>query len=150
MLHRLKKRILTNFYLGIEQINFENIDEASINNILNKAKALNEFYTKENFKHTKIEKYFKIIEIVNSGYTSSFYTNSAQEKFLLFLYSIDPEFDTLVIYGSEKDSKNIEKQMIKKFGLYDENIIVLENMILKNVLTNQKKEEINLKIKKNN
>lgn len=145
------KNILNSFY-NSAKVNFNNIDENKLNEIIIRAKEFNKMFKNKNFRYLKSDRYLRLMEIINSNYRENnpvknkFATTSLSEKFLLFMFSVDPEFDAAIIYGSEDRIKNIKEKMLEKFGVFDENLVRIEKYAIKKLLSKEKQNEINEEI----
>lgn len=92
----------------------------------------------------------KIMEMITTSHGKNlnrkkkFWTSSKSEKFILFMYSVDPNFEALIIYLSEY----IKGKMKQKFGLYDPNLIKIEKEVLRQLLKTNEQNKINAEAEK--
>ena len=141
------KITLDAFYKGVKT-NFSDIDLKKLYEIKARSKELNNIFNCEHFKQRKSQRYTKIMEFINSGHRkgvptkSKYATTTDSEKLLLFMYSIDPNFEAAIIFGSKNNTKEIKKQMEKEFGIYDLNLIKIEQLVIKKFLSEKKRQEI--------
>ena len=82
----------------------------------------------------------------NNHINPNFVTTSMAEKLLLFMFSIDPNFEIAIIFGSEDRIYTAKEKIKEKFGIYDINLIKVEKLVIKNFLSEQKRNEINEEI----
>jgi len=151
----MKNQLVTmqSFY-NVDKINLKNIDDNKLLNLINQSKRINKLYLDETFRSCKSERYLRIMELINSNYrrnipvNNHYATTSQEEKFLLFMFSIDPNFEIAIIHGSEDRTYDIRAKIREKFGVYDPYLIRIENAVIKKLLSNEKKNEIYEEIEK--
>ena len=147
------KQVLSSFYNN-EKVNFKDISKDKLNEIIERAKELNEIYNSNFFSKTKVQRYLKLMEKININYRKDHYVNnmfasaSTSEKFLLFMFSVDPNFDAAIIYGIEDRIPEAKKKITEKLGIYDINLIRIEKFVIEHLIDKEKKEEINNEIDK--
>lgn len=147
------RKTLKSFYSKL-QINFKNIDENKINNLKEIAKKLNFLYNNKNFAKTKVERHTKVMELIytncgtNKDSKSPFRTDLESEKILLYMFSVDPNFEAAIIAGSCNTKDEIKEKLELYFGLCDFNLIKIENYYIKHFLKLEKQNEINEEIDK--
>ena len=100
---------------------------------------------------TKIEKYCKKIERIQTAPKkendfNKISTNTSIEKLLLFMFSVDPDFEAFLIYSSCNTLKEIKYEMNKTFGLYDPYLVKVERIFIKYLLNEEEKNKINEKV----
>ena len=146
--------IIKNFYIN-NQINlaecFNYINEDRIKILKEKAHILNKTYISP--KLTKVEKYCKRIERIETAPKiendfNKISTNNSLEKLLLFVFSVDPNFEAFYIYSTCNTMKEIQYEMNNTFGLFDPYLIKIEKQIIKFLLNEEEKENINKEIEK--
>ena len=71
-----------------------------------------------------------------------------EEKFILFMFSVDPTFEAIKIYGECNHINQLKQKMISFFGLYDSKLITIERNFIKNFFSEKEKEIINDEIEK--
>ncbi len=85
----------------------------------------------------------------NLNYESEKYgINNDAEKYVLFMFSIDPTFEAIKIYGECNHINQTKEKMKKFFGVYDSNLIKIENNFIKTFLSEKEKKEIDEEIEK--
>lgn len=138
---------------------FNDIDFKNLIQIIRKAKKLNNFFRNNNMPNMNIiRRYAKIMELIYNNqnkdnnninnFSKYARTNSVSEKLLLYMLSIDPNFEALIIFESCNTTKEIKKNIELKFGVYDPNLIKIEKHYLKRFAGNIKKEQMNEEIEK--
>ena len=141
-------------FYNVNKINLKNIDNTKLLNLINQSKKINELFLDETFKENKIERYLRIMELIHSNYSETrdvknhYATKSQAEKFLLFMFSIDPNFEIAIIHGSEDRISDIKTKIRDKFGVYDPNLIRIENGVIKKLLSDEQKNQIYEEIEK--
>ena len=141
-------------FYNVDKISFKDIDNSKLLNIIDQSKRINKLFLTEEFRSCKSERYLRIMELINSNYRenipvkSHYATTSLAEKFLLFMFSIDPEFEIAIIYATEDRIYNIKKQIREKFGVYDPYLIKIEKAVIKKFLSKEKQNEITEEIEK--
>ena len=130
--------IIINFYKNIDNLNFNELSE---NKII-------ELY---NIKDTLIEKTsnYKIINYINKIKKLSKNNKfNETEKFILFMFSVDPNFEAVKILGEYNKFNEIKIAMIINFGIYDKNLFTIEKFYIKHFFSEKEKEDINNEIEK--
>ena len=141
-------------FYNVDKINFKNIDNNKLLSIIEISKRINRLYLDETFRANKVERYLRIMELIHSNYSRTrevknhYATTSQEEKFLLFMFSIDPTFEIAIIHGSEDRISDIKSKIRDKFGVYDPYLIKIEKAVIKKLLSNEKKNEIYEEIEK--
>lgn len=144
------KSVINNFYKD-NKINFSLIDEEKINLLKEKANYLNNSF--KNTTITKIDKYCKTIEKIKTAPKrknefNNFSTDNDTEKLLLFMFSIDTNFEVFYIYSTYNTIKDIKEKIIDKFGVYDPYLIKVEKLFIKKLLTQEEQDKINEEIER--
>lgn len=70
------------------------------------------------------------------------------EKYILFMFSIDPNFEAIKILGQYNKLSEIKLAMILNFGIYDKNLFTIEKFYIKHFFSEKEKEDINNEIQK--
>ena len=140
------------------KVTFKDIDLEKLTEIINKSKEINRLYSFEEFKKEKADRYLRIMEMINSNYrrinqdtyniNSNYVTTSMAEKFLLFMFSVDPNFEAAIIYGSEDRTIDAKAKLKEKFGVYDINLIKIEKLVIRKFLSEKKRNQINKEIER--
>ena len=74
--------------------------------------------------------------------------NKRPEKYILFMFSVDPTFEALKIYGETNHITEAKRKMCNFFGVYDSKLIKIEKEFIKLFLSEKEKQEINEEIEK--
>lgn len=145
--------ILNSFYKDLK-LKLCEISKDDLNLIIKKATYLNKVFKSKRFENTPSAGYIKIMEMIHTNYRKNnptkmpYSTTSITEKYILFMYSVDPNFELAIIYGSALKSNQIIDGMKKMFGIYEPNLIKIEKFVIKNLLDKTKKEELDKIIEK--
>ena len=134
---------LDSFYSNLNDTNFIKINVDKLNQLKQDSKELNKFY---NNPYTHYLKKLRYIKTMNRIKTNQELTEQA-EKFILFMFSVDPEFEAFKIYSECNTTDEIKIKLIKKFDIVDKNLIKIEKFFIKNFLSEKKKKEIEKEIK---
>lgn len=138
---------INSFYENLSSTSFKGLDPKRILILKAFSKQLNEFYNNKDIRLNKVGRYVKIMNRVKSNPKGYGITSDA-EKYLLFMFSVDPNFEAAKIHG-ECDRINEAKEKMKMyFGLYDRKLIILENYFIKHFLSEEKRNEINKEIER--
>lgn len=145
---------LQTFY-NTNKVTFNNIDNEKLQDIMVRATEINKLYLNKNFKNNQIERYLRIMEMIHSNYNHHrtpinmiYVTESMSEKLLLFMFSVDPNFEAAIISGSEDRTFEIKRKMKEAFGVYDINLIKVERYVIKNFLSKEKRKTIDDEIER--
>lgn len=135
------KRFYINRSVSFKDITTERIKELKdlslvTSNILNCSKT-----------STKTEDYVKLMNSIRLNYRK-YGIQSDAEKLILFMFSIDPTFEAAKIAGECNRTDEIKYKMINKFGLYDKNLIKIENFFIKYFLSEKSRKSINDEIER--
>lgn len=151
----MKNQLVTmQAFYNVDKINLSNIDEEKLSSIIERSKKIHKLYLRPEFKQRKDERYLKIMELINSNYREKipvknhYATTSQAEKFLLFMFSIDPDFEIAIIHATEDRTNDIKIKMREKFGVYDPYLIRIEKAVIKKLLNKEKQSEIYEEIEK--
>lgn len=141
------KSDIQSFYKDLNGTSFKGINKEKLIELLNNSKNLNRFFNNNN---TKIQKHGKYVKIMNKIKTNpkSFGAYTEAEKFLVFMFSVDPNFEAAKIHGAYNTTEEIKLEMEKHFGLYDSKLIIIENFFIKNFLSEKTRNKINEEIEK--
>ncbi len=135
------KRFYANRSVSFKGITVERIKELKAlaplaGNILNSNKF-----------NTKAENYARLMNNIRLNYRK-YGIQSDAEKLILFMFTIDPTFEAAKIAGECNKTDEVEFKMINKFGLYDKNLIKIENFFIKNFLSKKYEKSINDEIER--
>lgn len=127
-------------------INFKNITIEKIKE-LKELSTLTSNILNSNKFNTDAENYVKLMNNIRLNY-KKYGIQSDAEKLILFMFSIDPTFEAAKIAGECNRTDEIKYKMINKFGLYDKNLIKIENFFIKYFLSEKYKKYINDEIER--
>ena len=130
------------FYKNLKDTRFNNINVGIILKLVSNSRGLNAYFNNENLKVHKSQRYVKVMNKIRSDF-KSFNISSDAEKYLLFMFAVDPNFEAAKIYGQYNTVSEIRTKMYKKFGIYDRTLITIEKFFIKNFLSDKKRNEIN-------
>lgn len=150
--------VLLNYFYKDLTCNFNEIDLKKLIEIKAKAAELNKHFKNKKFGRNQTERHGKIMQLIHTGYkrvtenvdglTKYTNTNTPSEKLLLYILSIDPELEALIIYNSYNTLREIEYQSILNFGIYDPNLAKIEKQYLKRFASTNQKSQINEEIER--
>ena len=137
------KNIINDFYKDFDSLNIKNIDSKTILKLKSLTPNLleKEFITNNNFVN-----YIKKMKRLLRDEKYKEYTNT--EKYILFMLSVDPNFEAFKIHGECDKINEIKFKMILYFGNYDFNLIKIENEFVKNFFTKEELNKLNNEIDK--
>jgi len=145
-------------FYNIDKVSFKDINEEKLLSIKNKAKKINKLYLFEGFRKEKADRYLRIMEMINCNYkrinsndnniNAHYVTTSMAEKLLLFMFSVDPNFEAAIIYSSEDRTIDTKAKLKEKFGVYDINLIKIEKLVIRKFLSEKKRNQINEEIER--
>ena len=144
---------IKSFY-DVDKINISNIDDAKLQKIIEQSKNINKLFLSKQFKENQRERYLRIMELIHGNYrenipvNNGFATTSQAEKFLLYMFSIDPNFEIAIIHASEDRTNDIKVKIRQKFGVYDPYLIRIEKAVIKRLLTKEQQNKIYEEIEK--
>ncbi len=141
------KTDIDSFYKNLNGANFKGINKEKLTQLLNISKTLNAFYNNENIHFNRISRYVKLMNRIKTN-PKGYGISSEAEKFILFMFSVDPNFEAAKIFGECNKTEEIKEKMSIFFGIYDRRLIILENYFIKNFLSEKKRNEIQEEIQK--
>ena len=130
--------IIINFYKDIDNLNFDDLNEHKIIELYNMKD-----YLLEKMSNYKIINYINKIKRLEKSNTFN-----TTEKFILFMFSVDPNFEAFKILGEYNKLNEIKLAMILNFGIYDKNLFTIEKFYIKHFFSKKEKEDINNEIEK--
>lgn len=142
-----KNDVIRLFYSNIET-NFDNIDNEKRLEIIERAKKIKTIVDNKYKYLSKGKRYICLMDLLRINYSktrrlnSIYASNSEDEKLLLLLYSVDPNFEAAIIAGTENKLNDVKVQMEYRFGVFDPCLIKLENYLIKNFISKEQKEII--------
>lgn len=132
---------MESFYEKLGNTSFKGLDSKKILTLKIISKDLNKFYNNNNLPINIVKKYIKIMNSIKTN-PKGYRVNNDAEKYLLFMFSVDPNFEAAKIHGESNNTNETETKMINYFGIYDRKLIILENYFIKNFFNEQKRNEI--------
>lgn len=138
---------INSFYKNLNGTNFKGLDTKKILTLKLTSNSLNAFYNNDNIPLNKISRYVKIMNRIKTN-PKGYGVSSEAEKFLLFMFSVDPTFEAAKINGECNKEEETKKKMENYFDIYDRRLIILENYFIKHFLSEKKRNEINEEIEK--
>ena len=140
-------RELSSFYKNFKNTSFKEISGRKLIELKSFSKELNSLFNNQNVKEFRISRYIKVMNKIKTNPKAfNIETTSDAEKYLLFMFAIDPEFEIYIIHNSENRKSQIKEKIENKFGLYDPYLLAIEKFYIKNFLPQEKRIEINKKI----
>lgn len=132
------------FYKDINESDFQNITD---DRILFLKKLAPNLLEKEFTSSNKFINYIKKMKrLVNDP--QKYNIENQVEKYILFMFSVDPSFEAIKIYGESNHIEEVKEKMKKYFGIYDTKLINIENYFIKHLLKEEKIKEINEEIER--
>ena len=77
---------------------------------------LNAFYKNNNIPYDKVSRYVKIMNRIKTN-PKGYGVSSEAEKFLLFMFSVDPTFEAAKIHGECNKIEETKEKMQNYFGI---------------------------------
>lgn len=136
---------MNSFYQNINGTNFKGITAKKILEIKILSKQFYNYFNNENINFDKHIKYTFIMNNIKIR-KRQFNLNSEAEKFILLMYSVDPTFEAFKIYGECNKIEEVKEKMRNFFGIFDQNLIIIEKHFIKYFLSDKKQNEINKEI----
>lgn len=130
--------IMINFYKNIDNLNINELSKEKLTELYNIKDNL-----LQNISNHKIINYINKIKKIqkNNRFNET-------EKFILFMFSVDPNFEAIKILGEYNRLNKIKLAMIMNFGIYDKNLFIIEKFYIKHFFSEKEKEDINNEIEK--
>lgn len=138
---------INSFYENLSGTSFKGVDLKRILILKTISKQLNEYYNNSNIHLNKVGKYVKIMNKIKTN-PKGYGVTSESEKYLLFMFSVDPNFEAAKIHGECDRINDVKTKMRMHFGVYDRKLILLENYFIKHFLSEEKRNEINEEIER--
>ena len=138
---------IDSFYKNLNGTSFRGLDSKKLLTLKATSKSLNRFYNNDNMPYNKVSRYVKIMNRIKTN-PKGYGVSSEAEKYLLFMFSIDPSFEAAKIHGECNKIDETKEKMQNYFGVYDRRLIILENYFIKHFLSEKKRNEINEEIEK--
>ena len=135
------------FYKNLNGTSFKGLDSKKILELKENSNYFNKFYNNNNLPFNKINRYVKIMNRIKTN-PKGYGVSSEAEKYLLFMFCVDPTFEAAKIYGECNKTNEVKQKMERYFGIYDRRLIILEKFFIKHFLSDKKKNEINEEIEK--
>jgi len=137
-----------NSFYKSNKLNFSTITDEKIKYLKEQAKLINLFFDNKEAGQNRVFRYIKIMDRLNTVCgpnihpKAKFRTESQEEKFLLFIFAVDPEFEAAIIHLSENTKAAIRGKLNAYFGVYDPNLAKIELKVIKQILKNEQKKTI--------
>ena len=138
---------INSFYENLSNTSFKGLDSKRILILKVFSKQLNEFYNNNAIRLNKVGRYVKIMNRIKSN-PKGYGVSSDAERYLLFMFSVDPNLEAAKIHGECDRINDAKTKMKMHFGLYDRKLILLENYFIKHFLSEEKRKEINEEIER--
>ena len=138
---------INDFYKNLKNTNFNELNQEKLEELKNNANNLPKLLKNPQLPSTKIGKYVKIMNSIKTN-PKGFGVNNEAEKFIFFMFSVDPTFEAVKIYGESNKTDKVKEKMEKYFGVFDKRLIIVEKFFVKNFLSEKKRNEINEEIDK--
>lgn len=138
---------IDSFYKNLNGTSFKGIDSKKLVALKVISNQLNSFFNNNNLHFSKASRYVKIMNRIKTNPKGYGVSNEA-EKYLLFMFSVDPSFEAAKIQGESNKIDETKEKMENFFGIYDRRLIILENYFIKNFLSEKKRNEIKEEIDK--
>lgn len=135
------------FYKNLSETDFKDITLEKLQELKLTSESLNKEFNNINLAHCKSMRYGKISIKIRTN-PKKYNISTDAEKFILFMFSVDPDFEAAKIYGGCNTNEETKRLMEKYFGIYDKNLIIIENFFIKNFLSEKKRKEINKEIER--
>ena len=133
------------FYQDISNTTFKGINSRKILKLKFASKNFYNYFNNKNIDCEKYKRYKKIMGEIKIS-RRKFNINSEAEKFILFMFCVDPTFEAFKIYSECNKIEEIHNKMMNKFGIYDKYLISIEKYFIKHFLSEKKQKEINEEI----
>ena len=136
---------LNDFYGNLNKAKFSELNAKRILTLKYISKDLNKYLNNDYDKLPRDCRYLKIMDKIKTN-PKSFGIQNYAEKFILFMFSVDPDFEAAITYGECDKINDVKRLMKRKIGVFDINLIKLEHYYMKHFMSKLKKEEINNEI----
>ncbi|MBR6690209.1 MAG: hypothetical protein IKL65_02640 [Bacilli bacterium] len=138
---------INSFYNNLNGTNFKGISVERLSELKLISQQLNAEFNNKNLAHCKSMRYGKIANKLKTNPKRYTITSDA-EKYILFMFSVDPDFEAVKIYGTYNTIEEIKKEMSNYFGIFDKRLVLIENFFIKHFLSEKKRNEIKEEIEK--
>ncbi len=130
---------INSFYQNIHDLKIEEISLERIEEFKRTSKILNKEYNNTYSDRPKGIRYSRVMDKIKT--TPRIYNlNNSTEKLLFFMFSVDPEFEASLMHEECNNILQIKKKMESYFGVYDKNLISIERWYIKNLLSDELKQ----------
>ena len=141
------KTDIASFYKDLNGTSFKGITADKLDVLKESSLELSKFYHNNSTPLKKHAKYAKIMNTIKTN-PKKYNINSQAEKFILFMFIVDPNFEAAKIYGSYNHIDEIKLEMEKYFGFFDSKLITIENFFIKHFLNTENKNILKEEIEK--
>ena len=138
---------MDSFYKNLNGTSFKGLSSKELLNLRATSNQLNAFFNNNNLPFSKVGRFVKIMNRIKTNPKGYGVSNEA-EKYLLFMFSVDPSFEAAKIHGECNNIEETKQKMKNYFGIYDRRLIILENYFIKYFLSEKKRNEIKEEIEK--
>jgi len=138
---------VNDFYKNIKNTNFAELNKEKLKELKYNSTILYKLLKNPKLPTNKTGKYIKIMNSIKTNPKGFGATNEA-EKFIFFMFCIDPSFEAAKIAGECNTIQELKEKMINYFGIFDKRLIKIENLFIKNFLSKKQKTKIQDEIEK--
>lgn len=138
---------INSFYSSIKKQKFNELTKEEILRLKKESFELNNFFNYTINSNKRNISYVRVMEKIKSN-TKKYNLDTGAKQLILLMFSVDPNFEALKIYGEFNKIEDIKKKMQSTFGVYDLNLIKIENLFLKYFCSKETKNKINEEIEK--
>ena len=131
---------IISFYKNFSDTKFEKIKAKKLIELKLASKKLNNYFDNCN-EYNKKSKYIRLMNKFKTNPKGYNITNDL-EKYILFMYSVDPKLEATYMYASVNKIQDVKIDMVKKFGVFDPNLVLIEKYYILNILGPKKKKEV--------
>lgn len=136
---------IKSFYSKFDKNDFNKINYLRIIKLQKASIELNQYYNNDSITIKRTIKYIKLMNNIKIN-PSLYGAKNKAEEYILFMFSVDPEFDAYIIQKTSNTKKEIESKMKKQFGVFDIRLFLIEKYFIKYFATKKFKEEVNQKV----
>lgn len=136
------------FYKDLNKANFNKLTQKRLIELKAHSLKLNIFLHNKHSDLNRPERYVRIMNNIKRSpekYGIDI-NNYYAEMYILFMFGVDPDFEAKIICEECNRINELKQRIEIYFGIYDINLIKLENFYLKNFATEKKREKIKEKI----
>lgn len=135
------KSDIDSFYKNLNGTKFTGITKEKLIELYKNSLQLNNFFNNANAPYNKASKYVKIMNRIKTN-SKEYGATSEAEKFIAFMFAVDPYFEAAKIHGSLNHIDETKIELKRYFGIFGLKLVILENYFIKNFLTKEKRNQI--------